>query len=73
MYHLTRLCARSTRDVYRQEKRFAGHSKWANIRHTKAEKDGEKSAMIQSYIKRMKVAIAGKYKTSTNNNSQPNN
>ncbi|KAF7995704.1 hypothetical protein HCN44_006811 [Aphidius gifuensis] len=58
MYHLTRLCARSTRDVYRQEKRFAGHSKWANIRHTKAEKDGEKSAMIQSYVKRMKVAIA---------------
>lgn len=58
MYYLTRIFIRSTRDVYRQDKRFAGHSKWANIRHTKAEKDGEKSAMIQSYVKRMKVAIA---------------
>ena len=40
-------------------KRFAGHSKWANIRHTKMEKDMEKSAALQNYIQKMKIAIAG--------------
>lgn len=46
---------------YTECKRFAGHSKWANIRHTKMQKDGEKSAALQMYIKKMKIAVAGKY------------
>lgn len=62
MYHLMRsIVQRSSRDVLRQEKRYAGHSKWANIRHTKAENDHDKSAMIQLYVKKMRVAIVGKF------------
>lgn len=43
----------------RETKRFAGHSKWANIKHTKAEKDGEKSTMIDKHIRHMRAAVAG--------------
>lgn len=46
---------------YTECKRFAGHSKWANIRHIKMQKDGEKSAALQTYIKKMKIAAVGKY------------
>ncbi|XP_063985740.1 translational activator of cytochrome c oxidase 1 [Diachasmimorpha longicaudata] len=62
MYSFARSCLRNTpvhsKNILRQEKRFAGHSKWQNIKHTKAEKDGEKSLMFASYVKRMKIAIA---------------
>lgn len=40
-------------------KRFAGHSKWANIRHIKAAKDGEKSMRAGRAALRIKIAIRG--------------
>ncbi|XP_015110993.1 translational activator of cytochrome c oxidase 1 [Diachasma alloeum] len=62
MYSFAKLCIRNTsvysKNILRQEKRFAGHSKWQNIKHVKAEKDAEKSTLISSYVKKMKVAIA---------------
>lgn len=36
---------------------WAGHSKWANIRHIKAAKDGERAAMFQRFSRRMMLAI----------------
>lgn len=42
-------------------KRFAGHSKWQNIRHIKMEKDMEKATALNSYLQKMKIAIAGIY------------
>lgn len=41
------------------QKRFAGHSKWQNIRHIKAAKDAEKSNMFSKLSRQIKVAVAG--------------
>ena len=43
----------------KETKRFAGHSKWQNIRHIKGEKDSEKALMIDKHIKQMRAAVAG--------------
>lgn len=37
--------------------RFAGHSKWANIKHTKALKDGQKAKVIEKFAKMVRIAI----------------
>lgn len=39
-------------------RRFAGHSKWANIRHIKAEKDTERAAKFSRITKLMRAAVA---------------
>lgn len=44
---------------YTECKRFAGHNKWSNIRHTKMARDGERASALQILIKKMKIAIAG--------------
>lgn len=36
---------------------WAGHSKWANIRHTKAEKDGERAAMFRRFSRQIQLVI----------------
>lgn len=38
-------------------KRFAGHSKWSNIKHDKAIIDQKRSIMISKYLQRIKIAI----------------
>ncbi|XP_058795318.1 translational activator of cytochrome c oxidase 1 isoform X2 [Phymastichus coffea] len=38
-------------------KRFAGHSKWANIKHTKMAKDAQRSDVLRNFINKLKVAI----------------
>ena len=43
-----------------QPQRHAGHSKWQNIRHIKADKDAQKGKMAQYIVKKMNIAIAGK-------------
>jgi hypothetical protein len=43
-------------------RRNAGHSKWANIKHTKAEKDTQKSATFQKMSRLIRLAIQGKYR-----------
>ncbi|XP_057321435.1 translational activator of cytochrome c oxidase 1 [Microplitis mediator] len=59
MYNFTRACVQRTfREFIRQDKRLKGHSKWANIQHTKAEKDAEKSAQSLAFARRIKVAVA---------------
>lgn len=42
-------------------KRFAGHSKWANIKHTKMAKDAQRSDALRQFVNKMKVAITGNY------------
>ncbi|XP_043279662.1 translational activator of cytochrome c oxidase 1 [Venturia canescens] len=42
---------------FKEAQRFAGHSKWANIKHIKAEKDKEKSALFAKLTRQMRVAI----------------
>ena len=49
--------------IIRETKRFAGHSKWANIKHIKAEKDKERGMLFSKYFRLMKVAITGMYCT----------
>ena len=41
-------------------KRNAGHSKWANIRHTKAAKDGDKSELFRKLSRQLRLAIVGR-------------
>lgn len=38
----------------------AGHSKWANIRHIKAAKDGQKAQEFAKYARQIRLAIQGK-------------
>ena len=38
---------------------MAGHSKWSNIRHVKAAKDGEKQRVAMMIVNRLKVVIRG--------------
>lgn len=40
---------------------FAGHSKWQNIRHIKAQKDGERSLQFVRLARQIRVAIQGNY------------
>lgn len=49
----------ASREVYLVLKRYAGHSKWQNIRHTKALKDTQRSQLYSQLGQRMKVAIQG--------------
>ncbi|KAJ1519551.1 hypothetical protein ONE63_004830 [Megalurothrips usitatus] len=52
-----------------QVKRNAGHSKWANIRHTKAAKDSEKSLFYSRKLRDIRVALAGSgWNTDVNKN-----
>lgn len=37
----------------------AGHSKWANIKHDKAVKDGKRSFLFQKLGRQIRVAITG--------------
>ncbi|XP_020297021.1 uncharacterized protein LOC109861684 isoform X2 [Pseudomyrmex gracilis] len=41
----------------KDSKRFAGHSKWANIKHTKEKHDNERMMLFWSLKSQMKVAI----------------
>ncbi|XP_037927419.1 probable transcriptional regulatory protein Teth514_1449, partial [Teleopsis dalmanni] len=36
---------------------LAGHSKWANIKHTKAQKDGQKSTTFTKFSRQIRIAI----------------
>lgn len=43
--------------AYFEAKRWAGHSKWANIKHTKMSKDLEKSALFSKIAKKIALAV----------------
>lgn len=38
----------------------AGHSKWANIRHIKALKDGQRSLLFIKLARQIRIAVQGK-------------
>lgn len=40
-------------------KRYAGHSKWQNIKHIKGEKDAQRSLLFTKLGRMMKVAVTG--------------
>lgn len=42
-----------------QPVRNAGHSKWANIKHTKAAKDGERADKTSKFVTILKLAVKG--------------
>ncbi|XP_055922317.1 probable transcriptional regulatory protein Cagg_2594 [Eupeodes corollae] len=44
-------------NLFTSSKCNAGHSKWANIRHIKALKDGQKSALFTKYARQIRLAI----------------
>jgi translational activator of cytochrome c oxidase 1 len=45
------------RNFYNSGVNFAGHSKWANIKHIKASKDGQKAAMFTKYARQIRLAM----------------
>lgn len=46
----------STRNyLYNEQRRSAGHSKWANIKHIKAAKDAEKSKQFERFARMIRV------------------
>lgn len=45
-------------------KRYAGHSKWQNIRHVKGQKDAERATMFTRLGRMMKAAVTGNFKRS---------
>lgn len=55
---LTKICSLHN-DVNSFAKRFAGHSKWANIRHIKGLKDAERANYFLKLTRQMRVAIQG--------------
>lgn len=40
-------------------KRYAGHSKWQNIKHIKGEKDAQRSEIFTKLGRYMRVAVTG--------------
>lgn len=46
----------------KENRRNAGHSKWANIKHIKAGKDAQKSVIFQKMSRLIRLAIQGKYR-----------
>lgn len=44
-------------NLFTSSTRLAGHSKWQNIRHTKAAKDQEKSTLFSNLQKKLRMAI----------------
>lgn len=44
-------------------KRFAGHSKWQNIRHIKGAKDAQKSDMFTKFSRQLKLAAQGRVRS----------
>lgn len=57
--------------VFQQQlivKRFAGHSKWANIKHIKAIKDQQKATSFLKYARMIRVAIQDGGSTNPQNN-----
>ncbi|XP_012221912.1 translational activator of cytochrome c oxidase 1 [Linepithema humile] len=64
---------RLNRSLYflsKDSKRFAGHSKWMNIKHTKEEKDNEKKTLFHHFTSQMTVAIRQGGSTKLNENAQ---
>ncbi|XP_043787493.1 probable transcriptional regulatory protein BLi02909/BL01150 [Apis laboriosa] len=45
------------RNIFIETRRYAGHSKWKNIKATKEAQDGEKSAIFRSLAFKMKAVI----------------
>lgn len=45
--------------LFESSKRFAGHSKWANIKHVKAENDHERMVLFHHLRLQMSIAIQG--------------
>lgn len=39
---------------------MAGHAKWQNVKHVKAEKDRQKSVLFNKYVRIINAAIRGK-------------
>lgn len=39
--------------------RYAGHSKWQNIKHTKAAKDLQKNQLYNRHLGEIKIAVRG--------------
>ncbi|XP_076241305.1 translational activator of cytochrome c oxidase 1 [Calliopsis andreniformis] len=43
--------------LFQETRRYAGHSKWQNIKHTKETQDAARAALFRSLTNKMKIAI----------------
>lgn len=60
-YQWNTLIYYTCRNIFIETRRYAGHSKWKNIKATKEAQDGEKSAIFRSLAFKMKAVIKGIY------------
>lgn len=50
--------------IINQTRKYAGHSKWQNIKHTKQEQDAARARLFKSIISKMMIAVKGnRYQT----------
>ena len=58
-YRLNFLMYHKCRSILLQEtRRYAGHSKWQNIKHTKQEQDAARASLFRSLTNKMRIAIS---------------
>ncbi|XP_012534520.1 translational activator of cytochrome c oxidase 1 [Monomorium pharaonis] len=67
---LNRLLRRRIYFLYESNKRFAGHSKWANIKHIKEENDHKRMILFHQLKMQMKIAIEEGGSTKPTQNSK---
>lgn len=63
MNQIFRTCV-FNRNIYKSfeiSKRFAGHSKWQNIKHTKAENDSARAILFLRLRNMIREAVSGIY------------
>lgn len=60
-YQWNTLIYNTYRNIFVETRRYAGHSKWKNIKATKQAQDSEKSAIFRNLAIKMKSVIKGNY------------
>lgn len=60
-YQWNTLICNTYRNIFIETRRYAGHSKWKNIKATKEAQDSEKSAIFRSLASKMKAVVKGIY------------
>lgn len=51
----------ATAKLHISSSKLAGHSKWANIKHTKGLKDAQRAALFSRLSRYIRMAVQGKY------------
>lgn len=72
-FNTLQLCNVVQRCIHLNRSIFAGHSKWANIKHIKAAKDGEKAAVFTKLSRQIRLSLQEGGSTDPSLNAQLRN